>query len=90
MSDAFTLLPAEVGTHLFAFVTFDSSIVLVYNVVTGARVKRYQIPPSGGYNGIVATRDHKALYELRGGMAYRLDLASGKITTSSAPACRPR
>jgi hypothetical protein len=89
MSDEF--LPVEVQPNQFSFVTFEKSAILIYDVTTAKRIKRYDVEPAkdaDGYGTLVLAPDRKALFLIRDAAAYRIDLATHQVTAFAAPTCR--
>ncbi len=89
MSDEF--LPVEVQPNQFAFVTFEKSAILIYDVTTAKRIKRYDVEPAknaDGYGALVLAPDRKALFLIRDSAAYRIDLATHQVTAFVAPTCK--
>lgn len=89
MSDEY--LPVEVAPNQFAFVTFEKSAIVIYDVTTAKRIKRYDVEPArdaDGYGALVLAPDRKALFLIRDTTAYRIDLATHQVTAFAAPVCK--
>lgn len=79
----------DLGANQFAFVEFDTSVIIVHDVITGRRVRTYKVPgvEPAGYAMMVLAPDGKTLLASQGATIYRVNLASGEVGRSAAPTC---
>lgn len=79
----------DLGANRFAFVEFDTSVIVVHDVTTGRLVRTYKVPgvEPAGYSMMVLAPDGKSLLAAQGAKIFRVDLATGEIGRFAAPTC---